>query len=468
MGFEMERTFMDKALNGKHDWTLLKRLALLAAPMALQNAISFSVGLTDNLIVGSLGELALSGVFIANQFQNLIQMLVIGLSSAMMVLANQYWGKRDGERVKSIIGITLKFGLACTLFMFLLTLFFPGFILGLFTNDNNVVPEGMKYLSIIRFSYLFFCITQVLIASMRVVERVKIGMYLSLCTFAVNLFLNWLLVFGNLGAPKLGIRGSAIATLSVRILECAIMVLYVRFVDDRLCLKFKELLQTDRELLKRFLKYGLPVIIGDITWGINLATQGAIIGHLGATATAAVSISTVIFQMVGVVVYGTAGATAIIIGQTVGSGDIDKVKRYSRSLQVIFLVIGVFSGLALFLVREPILLLYNLSPEAKNMALRMMTVLSVTIVGTSYQMSSLTGIVRAGGATHFVLVNDLIHIWCFVIPASLLAAFVFHTDPVLVFALLKSDQILKCFVAVIKVNRFRWIKNLTHETVSTV
>lgn len=458
---------MEKALDSKYDWTLLKRLAFLAAPMALQNVISFSVGLTDNIIVGSLGELALSGVFAANQFQNLIGMLVIGLSSAMMVLANQYWGKRDSERVKSIIGITLKFGLACTLFMFLLTLFFPGFILGLFTSDKNVVTEGMKYLSVIRFSYLFFCITQVLIASMRIVERVKIGMYLSLCTFVVNLFLNWVLVFGNLGAPRLGVRGSAIATLSVRILECFIMVLYVRFVDDRLRLKVKELLRTDRELLKRFIKYGLPVIIGDITWGINLATQGAIIGHLGATATAAVSISTVIFQMVGVVVYGTAGATAIIIGQTVGSGDIEKVKRYARTLQVFFLVIGVFSGIALFLVREPILLLYNLSPEAKNMALRMMTVLSVTIVGTSYQMSSLTGIVRAGGATHFVLVNDLIHIWCFVIPASMLAAFVFHADPVVVFALLKSDQILKCFVAVIKVNRFKWIKNLTHETART-
>lgn len=458
---------MEKTLKGARDWTLLKRLAFLAAPMALQNVISFSVGLTDNIIVGSLGELSLSGVYIANQFQNLIQMLVIGLSAAMMVLANQYWGKRDGERVKAIIGITLKFGLACTLFMFLLTLFFPGFILGLFTNDIFVVPEGMKYLSIIRFSYLFFCVTQVLIASMRVVERVKIGMYLSLCTFAVNLFLNWLLVFGNLGAPKLGIRGSAIATLSVRILECIIMVIYVRFIDDRLFLRMKDLLHTDKELMKRFLKYGLPVIIGDITWGINLATQGAIIGHLGVVATAAVSISMVIFQMVGVVVYGTAGATAIIIGQTVGSGDIEKVKRYSRSLQIIFLIIGVFSGIALYLVREPILLLYNLSPEAKDMALRMMTVLSVTIVGTSYQMSSLTGIVRAGGATHFVLVNDLIHIWCFVIPSSLLAAFVFHADPVVVFALLKSDQILKCFVAVIKVNRFRWIKNLTHEPAQT-
>ncbi len=459
---------MDKTLNSTTETPLLKRLILLAAPMALQNVISFSIGLTDNLVVGTLGELALSGVYVANQFQNLIQMLVIGLSAAMMVLANQYWGKRDKERVKSVISITMKFGLSITLFMFLLTLFFPAFILRLFTGEAEVVTEGMKYLGIIRFSYLFFCVTQVLIASMRVVERVKVGMYLSICSFTVNLFLNWLLVFGNLGAPKLGIRGSAIATLSVRIVECLIMLIYVGFVDERLQLKLKDLLQTDKELLGRFVKFGLPVIIGDITWGVNLATQGAIIGHLGAVATAAVSIATIIFQMVGVIIYGTAGATSIIIGQTVGTGDIDKVKRYTRSLQRIFVVIGVFSAAVLFLVREPVLLLYNLSPEAKDMALRMMTVLSVTIIGTAYQMSTLTGIVRAGGATHFVLINDLIHIWGFVIPSSLLAAFVFHADPVVVFAFLKSDQILKCIVAFIKVNRFKWIRNLTHETVKPV
>jgi len=442
--------------------TLIKRLFILAAPMALQNVISFSVGLADNLMVGSLGEVALSGVYVANQLQNLLGMLVIGLSSAMLVLANQYWGNKDAVKVRSMVGMTLSFGLLVTGLLFTATLVFPQSILRLFTNDLSVIPESMRYFSVIRFSYLFFCITQVLIASMRCVEHVKIGMYLSMFTFSTNIFLNWVLIFGHLGMPALGVQGAAIGTLIVRITECIIMVVFVRFIDKRLFYRFKTIFSYDLALVKRYFKYGFPVILGDIFWGINLSIQGAIIGHLGAMVTAAASISMIIFQMVGVVIYGTAGATAIIIGQTVGSGNIDLVKKYSRSLQVIFLIVGVISGIVFFFVREPVLMLYNLTPESKDLAFRMMGVLSVIIVGTSYQMSSLTGIVRAGGATHFVLVNDLIHIWLFVIPSSLLAAFVFHADPVIVFALLKSDQILKCIVAVIKVNRFKWIKNLTH------
>jgi putative MATE family efflux protein len=447
---------------------LYKRVLLLAAPMALQNIITFSVGLADNLMVGSLGELALSGVYISNQLQNILQMLVLGLGAALAVLATQYWGKKDRDSIKLIIGIALKFSLGAGLLFFTATLFFPEQILRLFTNEQAVIPEAMKYMTIIRFTYVFFCITQVLIASMRCVERVKIGMYLSIVTFFVNVSLNWILIFGKLGAPALGIRGAAIATLTARIAETIIMVLYVRVFDDRLRLKFKDLLKTNLPLLKDFFKYGLPVIMGDIFWGINIAVQGAIIGRLGSTALASVSISNIVFSMLAVGAYGTAGASAVIIGQTVGSGDYDKVKLYAKKLQILFLIVGVISGLALFIAKDYILMMYNLSEDTIIMAAQLLTVLSITMVGTSYQMSSLTGIVRAGGSIYFVLVNDLIFVWLVVIPSALIAAFVFQASPVVVFACLKSDQILKCFVAVVKVNNFRWMKNLTRETSGAV
>jgi putative MATE family efflux protein len=443
---------------------LYKRVLLLAAPIALQNIITFSVGLTDNLMVGSLGELAISGVYVANQLQNILQMLVLGLGAALTVLATQYWGKRNTDSIKLIVGIAFKFSLTAGLIFFAATLFFPEQILRLFTNEQAVIPEGLKYLTTIRYTYVFFCITQVLIASMRCVERVKIGMYLSIVTFFINVTLNWILIFGHLGAPALGIRGAAIATLAARITETIIMILYVRVLDDRLLLRFKDLLKTNLPLLKDFFKYGLPVIMGDIFWGINIAVQGAIIGRLGSTALASVSIANIVFSMMAVGAYGTAGASAVIIGQTVGSGDYDKVKKYAKKLQFLFLIVGFFSGLALFIAKDYILLLYNLSGDTIIMATQLLTVLSLTIVGTSYQMSSLTGIVRAGGSIYFVLVNDLIFVWLVVIPSALIAAFVFHAPPVVVFACLKSDQILKCFVAVVKVNNFKWMKNLTRES----
>lgn len=444
--------------------SLYKWVLLLALPIAVQNIITYSVGLTDNIMVGSIGELALSGVYVANQIQNILQMLVIGLGAATTVLAVQYWGKKDTDSVRSIVGIALKISVAAGLFFFLMTLFFPAQILRIFTNDHKVIDEGLKYMVIIRFTYVFFSITQVLIASMRCVEKVRIGMYISVVTFFVNIFLNWVLIYGHLGVPALGIRGSATATLVARILETLIMIFYVKIFDDNLRLKFKNLLKSDFSLLKDFLKYGFPVISGDVFWGINLAVQGAIIGRLGDTALASVSISNVVFSMLGVAVYGTAGASAVIIGKTVGSGDYNMLKIYAKKLQILFLILGVISGAVLFIAKDYILMLYNVSDSTIVMATQFLTVLSITMVGTSYQMSTLTGIVRAGGSIYFVLINDLIFVWLVVIPSAVIAAFVFHAPPVVVFACLKSDQILKCGVAVIKVNRFKWMKNLTRKT----
>jgi putative MATE family efflux protein len=442
---------------------LYKRVLLLAAPIALQNIITYSVGLADNLMVGSLGELALSGVYVANQLQNILQMLVLGLGAAITILSTQYWGKRDIKSIKTIIGIALKFSVAAGVLFLAATLFFPVQILRLFTDEQDVITEGLKYLTVIRFTYLFFCITQVLIASMRSVERVKIGMNVSIVTFFVNVSLNYILIFGHFGAPALGVQGAAIATLAARILETFIMIFYVRIIDDKLNIKFKDLLRSNYSLMKDFFKYGLPVILGDICWGINLAVQGAIVGRLGATALASVSISNIVFSIMGVAVYGTAGAAGIVIGQTVGAGEYDKVKEYAKKLQILFLIIGVLSGAAMFIVKDYVLMLYNVSGDTIYMATQFLTVLSIAIVGTSYQMSSLTGIVRAGGSIYFVLINDLIFVWLIVIPSALIAAFVFHAAPVVVFACLKSDQILKCAVAVVKVNRFKWMKNLTRQ-----
>ncbi len=443
---------------------LYKRILLLAAPMALQSIITYSVGMADNLMVGSLGELALSGVYVANQLQNILHMLVTGLGAALVILASQYWGKKDTDNTRAIVTIALNFSLGAGLLFLGATLLFPMQILGFFTNNPLVKLEALRYLSIIRFTYVFFAVTQILVASMRCVEQVRIGLVLSIITFFVNVGLNWILIFGNLGAPALGIRGAALATLIARMVETPIMIFYVRFVDSNLRLRFRHFRESHRELVRDFFRFGFPVILGDIFWGINLAVQGAILGRLGATALASVSIANNLFSMVAVGVYGTAAASAVIVGQTVGAQQYDLLKSYTKQLQILFLLVGVCSGAFLYLISDYILTFYNLTPETLVMAKQFLIVLSVMIVGTSYQMSVLTGIVRAGGSIYFVLINDLIFVWLVVIPSAYLAAFVFHAHPVIVFMCLKSDQILKCLVAVVKVNRFDWIQNLTHET----
>ncbi len=454
---------MQKSSKNIYKWVLS-----LAAPIALQNIITMSVNLADNLMVGSLGELPLSAMYVAHQLQNILHMLIIGLTAALIILASQYWGKRDTDSVKMLIGIALKFSMSAGLLFLLITLFFPEQVIRLFTNEPHVIPEAVKHLEILRYSYIFFCVTQVLVAAMRCVETVRVGMYLSIVTFFVNVFLNWVLIFGKLGAPALGGNGAAIATVIARILETVLIILYIRFVDRKLRIRIKDLIKSNITLVKDFFRYGFPVILGDIFWGINLATQGAIIGRLGSVATASVSIANTVFSLFSVGVYGTAGASSVIIGQTVGAGEYERVKKYARKLQVLFIIIGLISGGLLYIARDYIMLLYNVSEDTAVLAKKLMTVLSVTMIGTSYQMSSLTGIVRAGGSVYFVLINDLIFVWLIVIPSAMIAAFVLHASPVVVFACLKCDQILKCAVAVVKVNRFKWIKNLTREPATAV
>lgn len=427
----------------------------------MQNLIVFSVGLADNLMLGGYSENALAGVALANQIQFLLQMIVMGVGDGIIVLSSQYWGERNLTAIRRITAIGFQVALLASLLLMLVILFFPVPVLSLLTNDAVVVAEGVAYIQIICFSYLFFAATNVLLAALRSVETVNVAFFVSASTFCVNVCLNYLLIYGNLGAPRLGARGAAAATLTARVLEFLIVIFYLKRKDQKIRLKFSDLFHVDTALYRKFLRIGAPVICSNAIWGIAQAVQTSILGHLGSTVIAANSIATTIFQIVTVLSYGAGGATAVLTGKTIGEGHADQMRAYAKPLQIIYLIIGAVTGLLLFLCKDFILNFYSVSAQTRSLSLQFMIVLSVTVVGTSYQVPCLTGMVRGGGDTKFVLMNDSIFMWGLVIPLSVLAAFVFRFPPLVVFCCLKCDQILKCFVALWKVNRGHWIRKLT-------
>lgn len=441
-------------------------LVKLALPLALQNLISYGIALADNFMVGSLGDMALSGVFISNQIQLILTMFCSGLGAALVILAAQYIGKGDIKKAKIVITIAIKIAFTVGAVLTIVVLIFGRNILGLFTKEELVIDAGMKYFPIVGFTYVFVCMSSIFLSSMRCVQNTRIGFYSSLTGFIVNVFLGYSLIFGKFGFPALGVEGSAIAALIARFIEFSVSFIYVRFYDKILSFRFSDLRLWDKVLLGDFLKYGSPVILGDILWGIGGSVQVAILGRLGAEVLAANTIAANLNNIFGVVVYGIANASGIIIGRTVGAGDVDKVKAYSRVLQRVFLLFGLITGTVIFFARNFIMTLgfQAISAEAHLYAIQFLIVFSITIVGTSYQMSVLTGIVRAGGATSFVLLNDLFWVWVVNIPAALISAFVFHFPPIVVFACLKGDQIWKCGVAVVKLHRWNWMKKLTRDT----
>ena len=439
-------------------------LALLSLPIAAQNILTFLVGLADNVMVSRLGETAVSGIYVANQITTLLQMFVTGLAAALTVLAAQYWGKRDLAAVRSIVGIAFRFVLAVGALLFAAVSLFPYRVIGLFTNDPAALEAGVEYIRILAWTYIPFCLSSVLIAAMRTVETVRLGAAVAAMALVLNVAFNWLLIFGKLGFPRLGLRGAAWATLLSRLCELAVAAVYALKSDRKLHLRPGDLFTPRSPFTRDFLRYGLPVIAGDLLWGLNMATQGGIVGRLGVVSVSAVSIANTVFSIISVGLYGTRDASAIVIGKTVGSGDVPRVRLYAKTLQVVYLILGLFTGLLVFASRYAIPFVYSgMERQTIALAQQLLSVLSVTVLGTAYQMSVLTGIVRAGGATRFVLYNDLIFVWGVVIPSAMLAAFVFHAPTWIVFACLKCDQILKCAVAVVKVNRFRWIKDLTQK-----
>ena len=447
-----------------NDKDFYKTFFIMTLTMALQNIIVFGVNLADSVMMGAYSETALSGVGICNNIQFFLNMAASGISSGMTVIASQYWGKRDTKAIHRVSAVAVWIGIVFSLLIFAFAAIAPEWLIRLFTDKEAVIEQAVIYLDTIKHTYLIFALTTILLAVLRSVETVRIGFYVSLSSFAINIFLNYILIYGKLGMPEMGIKGAAVATLVSRAIEFLVVVIYILFVDKKLGCKIRDLLKADSGMFKDYIKTGLPLMMSSVSWGIAMSIQGAIIGRLIESAIAANSIATTIFQVATVICYASSNVACVLIGKTIGEGkSLDIIKQRSKALQLIFLGIGVCSSALLLIFKNLIIDFYNATPLTVELTNQFIYILCVTIIGTAYEAPCLCGIVSGGGETGFVLKNDIIFMWLIVLPASALSAFVFKFPVAVTFACLKSDQVLKCAVAFVKVNRFNWIKSVTKD-----
>lgn len=430
----------------------------LTALLVFQNMITFSVNVADNIMLGSYSQVALSAAASVNQIQFLLQQITFGLGEGLATLASQYWGIKNTKPIYQITKIALTIGIFAGILLTLATSFFPAQVLGIFTTDPDIIATGASYLSLMRFSYIPFIISNILLAALRSMESVKIGFYNSWMALVVNITLNYIFIFGKFGAPRLGIVGAAIGTLTARILELIVVLIYIK-------VKYPELFRLwahkiNQSLLNTYIKSSAPIVLTQTLFGLSVSLQTAVLGHISSEAIAANSAATTIFQYLKLIAIGTSSATVVTIGKLVGSGQIDRLNEYKRYLQWIYLTVGVTICLLLNIIKAPLLSLYSLTPSTTELAYQIITLLSITAIGTSYQMPVNTGIIRGSGNTSFALKMDLISIWCIVYPITLLAAFVFKLPVIVVVACLNSDQVFKCLPAFLKANKFFTVHSL--------
>lgn len=458
---------MQKEYFFTRDRGFYRQLFHLMLVITLQNLVAYSVNMADNLMLGNYGQTALSGATVVNQIFFLVQQVTSAIGDTVVILGAQYWGQKRVEPICRLTGTALKAGLVLGILIVAAVSIAPAAILGIFTSDPAIVAEGMKYLEIIKYTFLLFIVTNVMMAALRCVETVNISFAISLLSLLVNVGINYCLIYGKFGFPEMGIRGAAIGTLAARILELAIVLWYTACRDRKLRLFTNSFLKRDRQLGRDFVKVGAPVLLAQLIWAIAVPVQTAIMGHMSSDAIAANSVATTFYQYLKVVAVAMSSATAVMIGSAVGKGDRKRIKSDARTIEVLDLMIGLLLGVLLFVLRRPLLGFYNISPEASRLALQMLALLSVVMVGMAYQMPVSMGIIRGGGDTRFPMILNIVSTWGIVMPLSFLSAFLWKWPVILVVLALQSDQLFKCIPVFFRMRSYKWIKKLTRKDENT-
>lgn len=437
----------------------------ITIPIALQNLITLSTSMIDSLMLGRADNtgLFLSASSLANQPFFILSLIAFGLASASTVLTAQYWGKRDVEPIRRIISITIKCAMLLSSIMGLAVLIFPEFVMGLYSNNDAVIEAGAKYLRIVGFSYFTFGFSSTMLCSIRSLELVKISVAVNLTSFLMNSFLNWILIFGNLGAPALGIEGAAIATLTARVAELIITCVYIFVIDKRLALKARDLLLFDKVLAKDYLRYGLPVFLNELIWSLGISIQSAILGHIDYASgdpVAANSISGMVQQLSTVIIFGAANSAAVIVGKSIGAGHIERAKDESFTFMLLSIALGLFACGVILVLRAPVISFYTVPEETKALANELMTVIAVVTIFVSIGSTGIVGILRSGGDTRFCLLLEMTALWLVAIPLALGASAL--TLPVaIVLVCMKIDEPIKSVVFLMRMRTDKWIRTLT-------
>ncbi len=446
------------------EWGSFYRTVIaLVVPMALQNLINVGVTAADVIMLGAVGEDALSGASLAGQVQYIMTLFLFGLTSGATVLTAQYWGKGDKDAIEKILGIAVKTAVFVTALFTAAALVVPGLLLQIFTGDPVVIAEGIKYLRIVAFTYIMIGITQAYLYIMRSVERVIVATVVYLLSLICNIIMNSIFIFGLLGLPAMGISGAALGTLCARILEVVLVAGYARFFNKDIKLRLRYVLHTDKVLFGDFMKYALPVVINEVMWGLGTAANTAILGHMGSPVVAANSVAQVARQLATVVSFGLSSAAAIYLGKTIGEKRMEHARAYAKRFIGLSLIMGVLGG-AVILIASPVASAFlSLSAEAKDYLRIMFFVMSYFVVGQAFNTTMVVGIFRSGGDTRFGLILDVSTMWCCSILLGFLAAFVFKLSVPVVYMILMSDEIIKMPITFWRYRSCKWLRDVTRD-----
>ncbi len=445
------------------DRIFLKKAVLIALPVALQGMLNTIVNLVDTMMIGQLGETTIAAVGLANKVFFVFSLLVFGVASGSGVLAAQYWGNKDVKSIRKMTGLAILISLTGALLFVAPSVARPQLVMRIFTNSPGAIEVGAAYLAVAALSYPFTAVTNTYVAMLRAVGRVKAPVVISCMTILINITLNYTLIFGHFGAPELGAVGAAIATLTARIVESGAILAVVYGTRSPIAGRFGEMFGYSRAFIRQFVGTASPVIANEFMWGLGTTMYSLAYGRMGDNAVASITIATTIQDIVVVLFQGLSAATAVILGNEMGAGQLKRAEKYAKNFFILqFLVTLAAMGIC-YGIRWNIIGMYSISPEVARDVNECLLVFILFMPFKMFNFVNVVGVLRSGGDTRMCFILDTSGVWLIGVPMAFIGGLYLHQTIAVVYAMVMTEEVYKAVLGYMRYRQKKWLRNLAVE-----
>ena len=453
------------------DKRFYRMVLTLVVPIVIQQGITNLVNLLDNVMVGGLGTESISAVAIVNQILMVFNMSIFGGLSGASIFGAQFFGKGDQNGMRHTFRVKLYFGVLTTLLaVVLLVVRGEGFI-DLFLRGESdggdvalTLAEGMRYLQVMLWGLVPFMVVQVYAGTLRETGETVAPMVGSVIAIVLNLVLNYLLIFGHLGFPRMGVTGAAVATVISRYVEMAYILTHTHTHPEKypFIQHLFSSLYVPGTLVKKIVVTGLPLLLNEVLWSLGMTFINQSYSTRGLSAVAAINITATAWNLFCVIMFAMGNAVAILVGQRLGAGDKEGARDVDRKLIFLTVAAHVVMGLLLIACSGLIPLLYNVEPGVRQLTQRLLMVAGASLpIHAFIHVTYFT--IRSGGKTVITFLFDCVYTW--VVPVTLAYCLCHLTSlPIVgVYFCVQFIDIIKVVIGALMLRSDFWANNVVDE-----
>ena len=447
----------------RNESVLFKSLLGIAVPIILQSFVTASLNLIDSFMIGFLGENQIASVGLANQYYMVFLLTTIGITGAAGIFMTQFYGRNDKKKILTFTGISLTVSILASILFTGMALFLPEQIMHIFTGDITVTALGTKYLKSVSFSYIFTAVSFSFSVALRSTKQPKIPLYASIIGLACNTFFNWVLIFGNLGLPALGVTGAALGTLMARGAEMFFIISFIYKRKNIIAGSLKEFSRFNSTDLKVYFKTALPVILNDLMWITGISAYSVAYARLGINATATMQIANTINNLFNIFAIGLASAASIILGNKIGAFKEEEARKDAVKISILGTCLGMLSGIILYLTAPAIGALFKVEPDTYKNIVSVLKIMALVAPIRFFGVIQIVGVLRGGGDVIFATATELFSVWGIAVPLSFIGVSIFQIPINIVYLLVCIEEPFKAMLTIPRLISGKWLKRVIND-----